>query len=430
MAYFTAGGVRGDLSSSDLRGTLFEALDSLGPRKRVLLVPPDITRLHSRAGELARFAWEYYGDSIRDILPALGTHAPMSAAELKRMFSGIPPSLFRVHDWRRDAVSLGAVPASFVAEVTKGAVEMDWPVQLSRLIVRGGYDLILSIGQVVPHEVMGMANYSKNLLVGTGGKEAIDRSHYIGAVCGLENLMGKADNPLRSILDRATERFLAELPIVFIHTVVAERPDGSLATRGLFVGDDRRAFEGAAELSARVNVTELEEPIRKAVVYLNPEEYRSTWLGNKAIYRARMAMADGGDLLILAPGLRRFGEDAEIDALVRKYGYRGRSATIEAVRAHEDLAGSLCAAAHLIHGSEEGRFTVTYCPGWLSEAEIESVGFRYADPEEARRAYPPELLKEGWNELPSGERVFFISNPALGLWVHRGMKETGRSARS
>ena len=422
MMYFQAGGVGEELSSDDLRDDLFEALRSLGPRRRVLLVPPDITRLHSRSGEIARFAWDYYGDSICDILPALGTHAPMSAAEIERMFPGVPPALFRVHDWRRDTETLGSVSADFVARATGGAVDMEWPVQLNRLVARGGYDLILSIGQVVPHEVMGMANYSKNLLVGTGGKEAIDRSHFIGAVCGLENLMGKADNPLRSILDDATERFLADLPIVYVHTVVGRRDDGALATRGLFIGEDRRAFEAAAKLSAAVNITEVGEPIGKAVVYLDPDEYRSAWLGNKAIYRVRMAMAKGGELLILAPGLRRFGEDAEIDVLIRKYGYRGAHAIVGALRENEDLAEALCAAAHLIHGSSEGCFTITYCPGWLTEAEIESVGFRYGDLGEAKRAYPPELMKDGWNELPSGERIFFISNPALGLWVYRGKK--------
>jgi nickel-dependent lactate racemase len=415
------GSAEADLSSSDLRSRLFEALGSLGPRKRVLVVPPDITRLHSRAGELSRYARDFYGEAVRDVLPALGTHAPMSASEIERMFPGVPASLFRVHDWRRDAASLGSVPASFVSRATGGALDMDWPVQLNRLLLEGGYDLILSIGQVVPHEIMGMANYSKNLLVGLGGKEAIDRSHFIGAVCGLENLMGRADNPLRAILDEATERFLGELPLVYVHTVVGRRGDGSLATRGLFVGGDRRAFEGAAELSAAVNIVELEEPVRKAVVYLDPEEYRSTWLGNKAIYRARMAMADGGEIVILAPGLRRFGEDAEIDRLIRKYGYRGTPAALKAVRENGDLADCLCAAAHLIHGSTEGRFSVTYCPGGLSAAEIESVGFRHADLAEAMRAYRPELLKEGWNETLSGEKVFFIANPAVGLWARKGM---------
>jgi nickel-dependent lactate racemase len=421
------GSAEAELSSSDLRSFLFEALRGLGPRKRVLIVPPDFTRLHSRAGELTRCAWDYYGDAVRDVLPALGTHGPMSAVEIERMFPGVPASIFRVHDWRRDATTIGSVPADFVAKATGGAVDMDWPVQLSRRLVEGAYDLILSIGQVVPHEVMGMANYSKNLFVGLGGKEAIDRSHFIGAVCGLESLMGKADNPLRSILDWATDRYLRDLPVVYVHTVVGCRLDGSLATRGLFIGSDRRAFEGAAELSAEVNIFELEEPIRKAVVYLDPDEYRSTWLGNKAIYRARMAMADGGELLILAPGLRRFGEDVDIDRLIRKHGYRGTPAILKALREDEELAGSLCAAAHLIHGSPEGRFGVTYCPGWLSADEVESVGFRYLGLAEARRAYPPELLKEGWNEAPLGERFFFIANPALGLWAYRAKKSDSNS---
>lgn len=422
MISYRSGSERADLSSADLRTGLFEALRSLGERRRVLIVPPDATRFHSRAGELTRLAYEFYGDRVADILPALGTHEAMSALEIGRMYPGVPASLFRVHDWRRDAVTVGRVPADYVAKATGGAVAFEWPAQLNRLLVEGGHDLILSIGQVVPHEVMGMANYNKNLFVGTGGEEGINKSHFIGAAYGMENLMGVADNPLRSILDYASERFVARLPIVYVHTVISRRDDGSLATRGLFIGDGRKAFEDAAQLSVRVNIETLSEPIRKAVVYLDPDEYRSTWLGNKAIYRTRLAMADGGELIVIAPGLRHFGEDAGIDLLIRKYGYRGKAAILKAAAENEDLARSLSAAAHLIHGSSEGRFTVTYCPGHLSRAEIEAVGFRHGDLDQAMRAYDPPSLKEGWNDLPSGERIFFISNPAVGLWAYAGTR--------
>jgi nickel-dependent lactate racemase len=420
MIYFSSGSESADLGPEDLRRGLCQALDALGERDKVLIVPPDATRAHSRAGELAACAYERLGSRVAGILPALGTHSPMGSEAIAAMFPGIPASLFRVHDWRRDAVTVGTIPAAQVSSMTGGEVAIDWPAQLNRLIAEGGHDLILSIGQVVPHEVMGMANYNKNLFVGTGGTECINRSHYIGAVYGMERIMGRADNPLRSLLDYASEHFIKDLPVVYAHTVIGRRADGSLATRGLFVGDGRECFELAAALSAKVNIDVLPEPIQKAVVYLESGEYKSTWLGNKAIYRTRMAMADGGELLILAPGLREFGEDQAIDALIRKYGYRGREAILRAVDGSEELRGNLSAAAHLIHGSSEGRFSVTYCPGRLSRKEIESVGFRFAGLDEALATYDPAKLGEGWNDLPTGERIFFISNPALGLWASEG----------
>lgn len=416
--FFAAGSAATELSGEDLRRGLHEALDALGPRRKVLAIPPDFTRFHSFAGLLTRLAWEYYGDRLTDILPALGTHSPMTPVQISRMFCDVPASLFRVHDWRAGLVTLGEVPAEFVREVSEGRVEFPWPAQVDRLLVEGGFDLILSIGQVVPHEVIGMANHSKNIFVGTGGVEGINKSHYLGAVYGMERIMGRVDNPVRAVLDYACRHFASGLPIVYVQTVVARTAEGRLAVRGLYIGDDRECFERAAELSLQVNFELLDRPITKAVVWLDPEEFKSTWLGNKAVYRTRMAIADGGELIVLAPGVREFGEDAEIDQLIRRYGYRGTPATLEAVRRNPDLAANLSAAAHLIHGSSEGRFTITYSPGHLRREEIEGVGFRYAPLEEMLRRYDPARLADGFNTV-DGEQIFFISNPALGLWAHR-----------
>jgi nickel-dependent lactate racemase len=321
--------------------------------------------------------------------------------------------------------TLGEVPAEFIREQSEGKLNYAWPAQVNRLISQGGFDLILSIGQVVPHEVIGMANYNKNILVGTGGREGINRSHYLGAVYGMERIMGRADNPVRRVLNYASDRFLKHLPIVYVQTVVGRAADGGLAVRGLFIGDDAECFELAAALSLKVNFEILDEPIHKAVVYLDPDEFHSTWLGNKAVYRTRMALADGAELIVLAPGVREFGEDKAIDGLIRKYGYRGTPATLEAVKTNADLAGDLSAAAHLIHGSSEGRFRITWCPGKLSKEEVEGVGFAYGDLDKMLSRYDPEKLSHGYNTV-DGEDVFFISNPGLGLWAHRSKLEVGR----
>jgi len=417
MLYYERGSETEQLSSDDLRQGLYEALTKLGARKKVLAVPPDITRFYSRAGELTRLAWQYYGAALTDILPALGTHFAMTEPEIQRMFGDVPTDLFRAHDWRSDLVTIGQVPSSFVKEVSEGKLDYTWPAQVNRLLVEGGFNLILSLGQVVPHEVIGMANYNKNIFVGTGGTEGINKSHFLGAVYGMERIMGRAESPVRAVLNYASEHFAQDLPIVYVQTVVAATAEGPVV-RGLFIGDDSECFERAAALSLRVNFSLMDKALQKVVVYLEPEEFKSTWLGNKSIYRTRMAMADGGELIVLAPGLKEFGEDPEIDRLIRKYGYVGTDRVLALVEQNEDLRNNLSAAAHLIHGSSEGRFKVTYCPGHLTQQEIESVGFQYGPLDAMMDQYNPQELKGGYNRV-NNEDVFFISNPGMGLWSEK-----------
>ena len=416
---YSRGQENDNLSRQDLKEGFCSALEKLGLKKKVLVVPPDFTRYHSRAGELTSAAWEYYGDSLTDILPALGTHSAMTEAEIKQMYGQTPLGLFREHNWRTGLATLGEVPAEFIREVSEGRVDFSWPAQVNRLVAEGGFDLILSIGQVVPHEVSGMANYNKNIFVGTGGADGINKSHFLGAAYGMERIMGRADNPVRGVLNYASDHFAKDMPIVYALTVVGQVENGALKTRGLFIGDDIECFSMAAELSAKVNIELLDKPLKKVVVYLDPAEYKSIWLGNKSIYRTRMAMADGGELIVLAPGVSQFGEDPEIDRLIRKYGYVGTTGILEAVENNEDLRQNLSAAAHLIHGSSEGRFTITYCPGKLSKEEIEAVNFRYVPLSETTKRYDPHKLQDGFNSPASGEEIYFISNPALGLWSYK-----------
>jgi nickel-dependent lactate racemase len=417
MSVFCAqGGPDREISAAELREFLFVSLEKLGKRQKVLAVPPDQTRIASRAGELTRCAWEYYGENLTAVLPALGTHKAMRREQIAGMFGTVPLALFHAHRWREDVETIGNVPSDFIYEQSEGKLNFEWPAQVNRLVSRGDFDLILSLGQVVPHEVIGMANYNKNILVGTGGPDGINRSHYLGAVYGMERIMGRADNPVRRVLNYAASRFLNHLPIVYVLTVVSRNASGATVVRGLFVGDDDECFQRAAELSFRVNFALMAEPLRKVVVYLDPREFHSTWLGNKAIYRTRMAMETGGELIILAPGVREFGEDFEIDRLIRKYGYQGTEATLTMVEHNEDLAANLSAAAHLIHGSSEGRFRITWCPGHLSREEVRGAGLGYGELTEMLRKFDPGSLAQGWNRVES-EDFYFIENPGLGLWA-------------
>lgn len=394
--------------------------------RRVLIIPPDFTRFHSNAGLLTNL---YYHALLAagchvDILPALGTHEPLSQKEAEIMYGDIPYERFLRHNWRTDVVKLGQVPGSFISQITDGLWTDPIDVEINRLVMDPSYDLILSIGQVVPHEVIGMSNHAKNLFVGVGGSDMINKSHMVGAVYGMERMMGKDFTPVRRIFDYGLETYLRQRPIRFVLTVTTA-PGGRIRTHGLFIGDTRRVLEEAVALSQQKNIDFVERGIRKCVVYLDPSEFHSTWLGNKAVYRTRMAMADGGELLVLAPGVSKFGEDPQVDKLIRKYGYCGRLQVLEQFRKPEnqDLRDNMGAAAHLIHGSSDGRFQITYAVRDITQDEIRSVCFQAADYEETVRRYDPAKLSYGWNTLPDGEEIYFIPNPALGLWIDRSRFE-------
>jgi nickel-dependent lactate racemase len=416
MLLFARGSESGELNDEELREGLFKSFEYLGARKKVLAIPPDFTRVHSKAGDLTRMAYEYYRTKLTDILPALGTHLPMTSKDIYNMYGDIPDNLFRIHDWRKDVVRIGRVPSEFIREVSGNRVTYAWPVTVNKLVIKGRFDLILSIGQIVPHEVTGMANYNKNILVGTGGADSINKSHFLGAVYGMERLMGRADNPVRQVLNYAAEKFMGNLPVIYVLTVIGRGEGNKLKVKGLYIGDDKECFNKAAGLSVKLNISLLEKPIKKAVVYLDPQEYKSTWLGNKSIYRTRMALADDAELIILAPGIKEFGEDREIDRLIRKYGYVNTPQILDLVRQNKDLKDNLSAAAHLIHGSSEGRFRIVYCTQHLSRGEIESVNFAYASLPDMMKKYKVEQLKDGYNAV-DGEEIFYVSNPGLGLWA-------------
>ncbi|MEI6579976.1 MAG: lactate racemase domain-containing protein [Eubacteriales bacterium] len=384
---------------------------------KVLLLPPDYTRMYSGAGKITAVYYDLLKDSCEvDILPALGTHEAMTREECLAFFGeGVPFEKIIVHNWRKDVIKIGEVPAEFVSDVSEGLVNTKIDVEVNKLIFDKSYDLIISIGQVVPHEVVGMANYSKNIFVGCGGSSMINSSHMLGAFYGMERVMGKDFSPVRRVFDYAQVKFLFDVPLLYVLTVTTNKGDDTYI-HGLFIGSQRELFEQAVKMSQEKNLTCVGPPLKKVVVYLDEREFKSTWLGNKAIYRTRMAMAQGGELIILAPGVRKFGEDDANDALIRKYGYVGRIKVLELVKENSDLQENLSVAAHLIHGSSDGRFNITYCTEKLSEQEVRGASFNYMPYCKAAELYNHEILKDGFNTLPDGEEIFYISNPALGLW--------------
>ena len=407
------------ISGEQLEKMIDDLLVQYPNAKKVLIIPPDYTRCYSYAGEITQLLYKKLSQSAEvDVIPALGTHMAMNEEEMQKFFGDVVPrERIIVHHWQTDTVCLGYVPAEVCSEISDGLFPEQIDVEVNHLLVDGGYDLILSVGQVVPHEVVGMANYSKNIFVGTGGREMINKSHMLSAICGMEKALGVTDSPARKVYDYAQQHFIdGKLPLVYLQTVTT-RENETLKLHGLYIGDSRKPFELAAELAQKLNIVHVDRRAKKVVTYLDPEELKTTWVGNKGIYRTRMTVADGGELIVLAPGVIAFGENEEMDKMTRKYGYTGTEHILELYR-QGVFEGRLMSAAHLMQGSSEGRFTITYAtkPENLSKEEIESVGYQWADYNEITKRYNPETLKEGWNVLPDGEEVYFVGTPALGLW--------------
>lgn len=416
----TAKGDRG-LSPEEIRSALLRSLEGR-QLKKVLIIPPDCSRFHSGGGFIT---CEYYKALLKrgvevDVMPALGTHDPLTPDQAAMMYPDIPCGKLIAHNWRTDVVKLGEVPGDYISKITDGLWEDGLSVEINRRVLDPSYDLILSVGQVVPHEVIGMSNHSKNLFVGVGGSDMINKSHMIGAVYGMERMMGRDHTPVRKIFDYALEHFLRELPIVYVLTVTTVL-GRDICTHGLFIGEGRNCLEKAIKLAQKKNIIFVPHDLRKCVTFLDPHEIHTTWIGNKSVYRTRMAMADGGELIVLAPGVERFGEDPMQDKLIRKYGYRGRRKILSDFRDPEngDIRENMGTAAHLIHGSPDGRFTVTYAVKNISREEIDAVGFQGASYDEMIKRYDPRKLMPGYNTLLDGEEIYYIPNPAIGLWISR-----------
>jgi nickel-dependent lactate racemase len=410
----------GGITEEDLRSSLIQSVRQYrGRLKKVLLLPPDYTRMHSGGGKISAIYYDLLKDECQvDIMPSLGSHEPMSEAEIREFFGdAIPKERFLVHDWRHDVVKIGEIPGSFVEKISEGLLNNFIDVEVNKRLVDPSYDLIISIGQVVPHEVAGMANHNKNIFVGCGGNSMINKKHMLGAIYGMERVMGKDHSPVREVLDYAERNFL-KLPLFYVLTVTTVK-EGRAKFEGVFIGDKRSVFEQAVLLSQEKNITFVDKPLKKVVVSLDEKEFKSTWIGNKAIYRTRMAIEDGGELIILAPGVTKFGEDQTNDKLIRKYGYVGRLEVLELCKTNEDLQNDLSVAAHLIHGSSDGRFSITYAVQHLTKEEVEHANFNYMPLEEALRQYDVHRLKDGFNTLANGDEIYFISNPAVGLWASK-----------
>ena len=388
-----------------------------GKPGKILLLPPDITRAYSGCGWITEILYNYFAkNSEVYVMPALGQHAPHTEEQNKKVFGTIPESRILKHDSVKDVKKIGEIPADYVKKATNGAADWEIPIEINKILLTNKWDIIINIGHVVPHEVLGFSSYNKNYLIGLGGNSTISSSHIASACCGIENILGSIISPIRDCFNKAENKFISNLPSAYIQLVMALNEKGRLVHTGFYCGNDFDTYLLAAKHSMLENII-IVPPLKKIVALMDKDEFESAWVSNKAIYRTRKALADNGELIIIAPGLKRFGETHEADKIIREYGYTGTDKIIERWKKDKKLQKMAHVAAHLMHGSSEGRFKIYYAPGYLTKEDIESVNYNYLDLSETLKKYPIEKMKYGFNIMDDGEEIYFINSPASGLWT-------------
>jgi nickel-dependent lactate racemase len=400
---------------------------------RVAVISVDVTRLNGRSGDLVNYLY-VQGVNIENIFLSLGSHEFHSRAVNRKMFGDIPESLFVNHNWN-DVTEVGRFPRSYLEELCSRPLDFlpeEIPVELNTAFYEGmksgRYTCCLSFGPVFPHEVVGFSNGVKNRWVGIGGRHFLDASHsMMGLGYGMENTLGVLDTPLRKLLNRATEDFIPDFDIIDVLTVLGADEDGFPCVKGFFMGDDFETHAKAAALSEKLNVDYLDEAAEDVVVYLDPDEYKSFWLGNKAVYRTGMGIARGGRLHVLAPGVRSFSDSAEQgerERLIEEVGYKGLSHVRKCLESTPGLKDNLSVAAHCVHGSplmDDGGdplFEIIYYtnPNHMPRKRVENAGFKWGDYGQVEDVSLPD--SQGFHDnfgIGRSKKVYFVPDPGMAL---------------
>jgi nickel-dependent lactate racemase len=371
----------------NLRSIVEQALDVIQPGERVLAIIPDKTR-DDNTHELFPIADEFLrkrGVAAFDALVAQGTHPPMSEAQKfakigNRDFRG---SIFD-HRWDEpdELITLGELSADLTRELTGGLIDHAVPVTINKLLAPGVYDTVIVFGATVPHEVAGFAGGAKYFFPGVAGPELTHTTHWLGALAGIENIIGRVDTPTRRLIEAAADLIPAR--IISLNTVVS-RNDGELTTYALFTGDIREAFRRAAEVSRQVHIRYTGRKYKRVVALLDPH-YDELWVGGKASYKLGAIIEAGGELIIYAPHLTKLSETH--GALIEKYGYAPLESVRDMLGVSQELRENLCIAAHLAHVAYAGRidtegkivprYQITMATG-LDEETCRRVNLGYLD---------------------------------------------------
>ena len=339
----------------DLRGIVHRALDVIKPGERVLAIIPDKTR-DDNTHVLFPVATDFLtkrGVASFDALVAQGTHPPMSHAQkLSKIGATIFAGQLFDHRWNdpHDLITLGELSATTVEELTGGLIEQAVPVSINKLLAPGVYDTVLVFGATVPHEVAGFAGGAKYFFPGVAGPELTHTTHWLGALAGIENIIGEVETPTRKLIEAAADLIAAR--VISLNSVVTRDSTGELTTNALFTGEIREAFRRAAEVSRRVHIRYTQRKYQTVVALLDPH-YDEMWVGGKASYKLGAIVADGGELIVYAPHLTKLSETH--GGLIEKYGYAPLEVVRDMLGASPELRENLCIAAHLAHVAYAGR---------------------------------------------------------------------------
>ncbi|MBA3438895.1 MAG: DUF2088 domain-containing protein [Pyrinomonadaceae bacterium] len=382
-----------NLSPNELRGIVEQALLGIAPDARVLAIIPDKTR-DDNTDLLMPFAAETLMKrpvAQFDALVAQGTHVPMTDAEKRLKIGarddGAVPGLSHIYDHRWDnpaeLVTIGELSQSQVRELSGGLIDHAVPLTINRLLAPGVYDTVLIFGATVPHEVAGFAGGAKYFFPGVAGPELTHATHWLGALAGVENTIGRIETPTRRLIEAAADFIPAH--VISLNSVVTRDDANRLRTHALFCGDFRFALRRAAKVSRHVHIKYTGRRYARVVALLD-EHYDEMWVGGKASYRLGGIIEEGGELLIYAPHLHCISETH--GTVIERYGYHPLERVRELVAESGELQANLCVAAHLAHvsyagrrdadGRIVGRFSITLASG-VDEATCHRVNLGYMD---------------------------------------------------
>jgi nickel-dependent lactate racemase len=412
------GVVQGYLSAEEFQSVVRSGLQSLPlDGRRVLVLIPDGTRTMPMPAMFDALERELLPRvAALDYLVALGTHQPMSDAQLGRLVGRdvvagqAGKSRIFNHRWEDPEafVKLGTIPASEIADLTGGRLKQDVPVALNRLIL--DYDHVLICGPVFPHEVVGFSGGTKYLFPGIAGPDIIHFTHWLGALISSYEIIGTMHTPVRAVIDRAAQ--LVDRPLSLLAPVVTH--DG---VAGLYCGEVREAWAAAAALSARRHIVWVERPFRR-VLSVMPPLYDDLWTAAKGMYKAEPAVADGGEVVIFAPKL---DEISYVHGkLIDEIGYHCRDYFTKQWDRFKDYPGGILAhSTHLkgqgsydaASGVEAPRIQVTLATG-IPRERCERVNLGYLDPSSVDQEEYKAQAQDGVLVVPrAGEMLYRVGQP-------------------
>lgn len=412
------GNAKNPLSTRESEALIAEALqDSVFTGKKILLITPDLSR-SCPLPFLFRMIHSVLAPRVSqlDVMVALGTHPPLNEEQMNRLFGMTPQDRqsrfakvrFLNHAWQ-DAdslLSLGTIPASDIAELTEGLFSMDVPVTINKAIL--DYDILLVVGPVFPHEVVGFSGGNKYFYPGIAGKEIIDFFHWLGAVITNPKIIGTKYTPVRAVLDRAAKMIPRERRALAL--VVKEKD-----LYGLYYGTPEEAWSDAADLSNSLHIIYKDHPYH-TVLSCAPEMYDELWVGAKCMYKLEPVVADGGELIIYAPHIHEIA--ASHGRIIREIGYHTRDYFLKQWDRFKHYPwGVLAHSTHVRgigtfeNGVEKPRIRVTLATG-IPESICREINLGYRDPATIRPSDYEGREEEGILLVPhAGEQLYKLRNP-------------------